>query len=50
MDVGYHGNTNAVVEISPYKFNGPGGAGAPPHVHVVPTPDVYRGVYSGAVG
>ncbi len=48
VDVGYHGNTNAVVEISPYKFNGPGGAGAPPHVHVVPTPDVYRGVYRDA--
>jgi 4-aminobutyrate aminotransferase-like enzyme/Ser/Thr protein kinase RdoA (MazF antagonist) len=45
VDVGYHGNTNAVVEISPYKFNGPGGAGAPPHVHVVPTPDLYRGIY-----
>jgi len=48
VDVGYHGNTNAAVEISPYKFDGPGGAGAPPHVHVVPTPDVYRGVYRGA--
>jgi 4-aminobutyrate aminotransferase-like enzyme/Ser/Thr protein kinase RdoA (MazF antagonist) len=45
VDVGYHGNTNALIEISPYKFNGPGGAGAPPHVHVVPTPDVYRGLY-----
>ncbi|MCK7493448.1 MAG: aminotransferase class III-fold pyridoxal phosphate-dependent enzyme, partial [Comamonadaceae bacterium] len=45
VDVGYHGNTNAVVEISPYKFNGPGGAGAPPHVHAVPMPDVYRGRY-----
>ncbi len=48
VDVGYHGNTNAVVEISPYKFNGPGGAGAPPHVHVVPTPDLYRGIYRDA--
>jgi 4-aminobutyrate aminotransferase-like enzyme/Ser/Thr protein kinase RdoA (MazF antagonist) len=48
VDVGYHGNTNAVVEISPYKFDGPGGTGAPPHVHVVPTPDVYRGVYRGS--
>jgi 4-aminobutyrate aminotransferase-like enzyme/Ser/Thr protein kinase RdoA (MazF antagonist)/murein DD-endopeptidase MepM/ murein hydrolase activator NlpD len=45
VDVGYHGNTSAAVEISPYKFNGPGGAGAPPHVHVVPTPDVFRGRY-----
>jgi 4-aminobutyrate aminotransferase-like enzyme/Ser/Thr protein kinase RdoA (MazF antagonist) len=48
VDAGYHGNTNAVVEISPYKFNGPGGAGAPAHVHVVPTPDLYRGVYRDA--
>jgi 4-aminobutyrate aminotransferase-like enzyme len=48
VDVGYHGNTNAVVEISPYKFNGPGGAGAPAHVHVVPTPDLYRGIYRDA--
>jgi 4-aminobutyrate aminotransferase-like enzyme len=47
VDAGYHGNTNAAVEVSPYKFDGPGGAGAPPHVHVVPTPDVYRGVYRG---
>jgi len=48
VGVGYHGNTNAVVEISAYKFDGPGGTGAPPYVHVVPTPDVYRGVYRGA--
>jgi 4-aminobutyrate aminotransferase-like enzyme len=31
------------VDISPYKFDGPGGAGAPPHVQVVPMPDPYRG-------
>ena len=41
----YHGNTASLVEISPYKFDGPGGAGAPPHVHKVPMPDVYRGKY-----
>ncbi len=45
VDVAYHGNTSSLVEISPYKFNGPGGGGALPHVHVVPMPDVYRGVY-----
>ncbi|HEV2388970.1 MAG TPA: aminotransferase class III-fold pyridoxal phosphate-dependent enzyme [Candidatus Acidoferrales bacterium] len=45
LDAAYHGNTTALVEISPYKFNGPGGSGAPPHVHVVPLPDAYRGPY-----
>lgn len=47
VDVGYHGNTGAAVEISPYKFDGPGGTGAPPHLHVVPLPDRYRGLYRG---
>ncbi len=48
VDTAYHGNTNALVEISPYKFNGPGGRGKPPHVRVVPMPDVYRGPHRGA--
>ena len=43
VDAGYHGNTSGLVDVSPYKFNGPGGSGAPAHVAVVPTPDVYRG-------
>ena len=43
--VGYHGNTNACVEVSSYKFDGPGGRGAQPHIHVVPIPDTYRGLY-----
>jgi 4-aminobutyrate aminotransferase-like enzyme len=45
VDSGYHGNTTSLIEISSYKFDGPGGAGAPPHVHKVPMPDVYRGLY-----
>jgi 4-aminobutyrate aminotransferase-like enzyme/Ser/Thr protein kinase RdoA (MazF antagonist) len=45
VDVAYHGNTTTLVEISPYKFDGPGGAGAPAYVHKVPMPDVYRGRY-----
>jgi len=45
VDAGYHGNTTSLVEISPYKFDGPGGGGAPSHVHKVPMPDVYRGLY-----
>ncbi|MFN8343277.1 MAG: aminotransferase class III-fold pyridoxal phosphate-dependent enzyme [Cyclobacteriaceae bacterium] len=44
-EVGYHGNTNGCVEVSSYKFDGPGGKGAAPHVHVVPIPDTYRGIY-----
>ncbi|MFX0044749.1 MAG: aminotransferase class III-fold pyridoxal phosphate-dependent enzyme [Candidatus Hermodarchaeota archaeon] len=39
----YHGNTGSLVDISPYKFDGPGGKGAPSHVHPVTIPDVYRG-------
>ena len=35
VETAYHGNTNALIEISPYKFNGPGGRGKPPHVEVV---------------
>lgn len=46
LEVGYHGNTNACVDISSYKFDRKGGTGAPPHVHVVPIPDSYRGLYS----
>jgi 4-aminobutyrate aminotransferase-like enzyme/Ser/Thr protein kinase RdoA (MazF antagonist) len=45
VDVAYHGNTTALIDISPYKHNGPGGEGAPRHVHTVPMPDDYRGPY-----
>ncbi|MCI0691814.1 aminotransferase class III-fold pyridoxal phosphate-dependent enzyme [candidate division KSB1 bacterium] len=45
VDAGYHGNTTSLIEISSYKFDGPGGNGAPPHVHKVQMPDVYRGIY-----
>src|ERR1019366_3272786 len=46
LDAAYHGNTTTLVSISPYKFNGPGGEGAPSWVHTVPIPDVYRGLYT----
>ncbi len=48
LDAAYHGNTTTLVSISPYKFNGPGGEGAPSWVHTVPIPDVYRGQYKNA--
>jgi 4-aminobutyrate aminotransferase-like enzyme/Ser/Thr protein kinase RdoA (MazF antagonist) len=47
VDVAYHGNTQALIEISPYKHNGPGGTGAPPYVHTAMMPDSYRGPYRG---
>ncbi len=43
----YHGNTNATIDLSPYKFDGPGGRGCPPHIHKVAMPDVYRGAHRG---
>ena len=48
VDNAYHGNTNTLVDISPYKFMGKGGEGrAKPWVHVVPVPDGYRGLHKG---
>lgn len=47
VDVAYHGNTSGLVDISPYKFEGPGGRGKPAHVHKAPMPDVFRGPYRG---
>ena len=45
LDTAYHGNTTSLIDISPYKHNGPGGTGAPDWVHTVPIPDVFRGEY-----
>ncbi|MCY3547193.1 MAG: aminotransferase class III-fold pyridoxal phosphate-dependent enzyme [Gemmatimonadetes bacterium] len=47
LEGGYHGNTGAVVEISQYKFAGPGGAGPSDRVAVASMPDTYRGRYRG---
>ncbi len=43
MEGAYHGHTTGLIDISPYKHDGPGGAGAPDWVHTTPVPDVYRG-------
>jgi 4-aminobutyrate aminotransferase-like enzyme len=43
----YHGHTNSVVDISPYKFLGGGGEGLPDHVRVAELPDAYRGAHTG---
>ena len=48
VDGAYHGHTTNLINISPYKFMGPGGAGKPkPWVHIVPQADGYRGIYKG---
>jgi 4-aminobutyrate aminotransferase-like enzyme/Ser/Thr protein kinase RdoA (MazF antagonist) len=43
IDHAYHGNLSSLIDISPYKFDAPGGQGAGEHTHVVPIPDPYRG-------
>jgi 4-aminobutyrate aminotransferase-like enzyme len=45
LEHAYHGHTNTLIDISPYKFNGPGGRGKKPWVHVAPIADDYRGPY-----
>ncbi len=45
LEGAYHGHTNALIDISPYKHDGPGGQGAPDWVYSAPIADVYRGRY-----
>ena len=47
LEHAYHGHTITLIDISPYKFNGPGGGGKKPWVHVAPLADDYRGIYRG---
>lgn len=45
LEGAYHGNTSGLIDISPYKHDGPGGQGAPDWVFTAPVADVYRGKY-----
>lgn len=45
QDHAYHGHVISLMEISPYKFNKPGGEGCPEHTHIAPVPDIYRGKF-----
>ena len=38
LEHAYHGNTTTLIDISPYKHDGPGGEGAPRWVHKCPLP------------
>ncbi len=42
IDWAYHGTTQELIDISPYKFQRKGGKGQKPHVHVACVPDSYR--------
>ena len=45
MDGAYHGHTTTLIDLSPYKHDGPGGEGRPDWVHRTPVPDTYRGEF-----
>lgn len=47
IEIGYHGNTNAVIDVSSYKFDGKGGSGKPKNTHILPMPDPFRGMHPG---
>ena len=45
LEAAYHGHTNTLIDISPYKHDGPGGKGKPGWVHKAMIPDDYRGMF-----
>ena len=47
LEHAYHGHLSSLIDISPYKHDGPGGQGTPEHVIKLPFPDTYRGRHRG---
>ncbi len=47
LKAAYHGNLDALIDISSYKFEGPGGRQVKDHLILADLPDTYRGKYSG---
>ena len=45
IDGAYHGNTGVVTGLSPNRYKGPGGSGAPATTREVMIPDRYRGPF-----
>ena len=45
LDHAYHGTSTLTMQLSPYKFDGKGGAGKMPWVHKAISPDLYRGPF-----
>jgi 4-aminobutyrate aminotransferase-like enzyme len=50
QEAGYHGHSTTLIDVSPYKFDGPGGSGRKAWVEVVPVPDPYRGTFRAESG
>ena len=50
VEHGYHGNTQAAIDISHYKFSGKGGKGTPKSTLCLPIPDTYRGEFKTSGG
>ncbi len=46
MQWAYHGNSSLMIDLSSYKFDRKGGKGKPPHTHLIPMPDPFRGIYA----
>jgi ethanolamine-phosphate phospho-lyase len=46
MEHGYHGHTQAAIDISDYKFNNPKGQGQKDYILKTSIPDTYRGKYT----
>jgi len=47
LEDGYHGHTEALIDVSSYKHAAPGGTGTPDHVRIAARPDPYRGEVAG---
>ena len=46
IDNAYHGHTNSLIDLSPYKFKGKGGIGKKNYVHILDMPDPIRGKWT----
>ncbi|MBI28780.1 MAG: aspartate aminotransferase family protein [Pelagibacteraceae bacterium] len=45
IDNAYHGHTDSLINLSPYKFKSKGGQGRNSNVHILDMPDAVRGKY-----
>jgi 4-aminobutyrate aminotransferase-like enzyme/Ser/Thr protein kinase RdoA (MazF antagonist) len=45
VEMGYHGHTSELINLSPYKYNGKGGLGKKEHICELPLPKQYKGKY-----